>query len=577
MPQGPQNARLPAAPEAGPAETRSDARDAAPRWSFGQRLALVYGAVSLLIILCAAAFSARQASLLTARSEELAVAETRRLAERVGSTLARAAQGIATLAVAEPLARGAEGCGALLNAAHLTMDADVRHLFVTGPDGRVLCATLPGAAGRLADSPTLRTIQRTGRPANGLIGEAGLGLQGVIGVGHPLRRNGQPVGAVTAALSVEELRSTAAGEPAAIPGLRAWLLDAAGGSLSLLGPQGPIPALPEALHASFAAPEPVGAGRAAHGGTFFLKARVTDDLTLVATIPQHLLRAGAPLEVALPPLLLALILLLGMGALFWAVRRFVIAPIEAATRRLEAGEPLLPSGDGGPPGEVADLLRRLAVTRTGRDEAFALRDALLAEAQGRIRDHLALVATFLRLQERQLSDHAALQALRAAQGRILAIGTSYEMLEEGPGQLVPLEGMLGRFAHALAARDLTEGNATQIQMDLRPIEVRADVAVRTALIMNELVTNALRYAFIGRAPGTVRIALRSLAPADGAVQAGFTLLVTDNGAGMPDQPRRGLGMTVVDSLLRSIDARIERLPGPGTAFLVTWAGGGGEG
>jgi two-component sensor histidine kinase len=147
---------------------------------------------------------------------------------------------------------------------------------------------------------------------------------------------------------------------------------------------------------------------------------------------------------------------------------------------------------------------------------------------------------------------------------MVAIAMTYELLHDGPGQLVALDKMLGRFARALAARDMAEGNAAQVKADLAPIEVPADIAVKIGLVVNELATNALKYAFIGRGPGTVSIVLRP-AGADG-----FTLQVSDDGAGMSPEPRRGFGMTVVDSLLRGIDARSEQLPGPGTGFLITW-------
>jgi two-component sensor histidine kinase len=535
------------------------------RWTFSQRLAVVYGAVSLVILLCAGAFTWWQASLLAGRNEELAIAETRRIADRVGSALAEARQGVSVLAVSEPMSRGQEGCERLLNAAHLTMDAIVRHLFVVGADRRIACATLPSSVGSASASGVIGIAELTGRPVTGLIGESNLGLGQVIGVAHPMRREGRPDGVVGAAISVDEMRNLTAPHLPDITGLRVWLFDSAEASARLVGDGEPMPPPPAALHASFISPERPDMGIATDKGIFFIQARATDDLTVIATIPEQTLRAGAPLEVALPPLLLALVLLGGMGALFWSVQRFVVAPLEAATRRLEAPDGALPSTDAeGAASDVADLIRRLGATRATRDEAIRLRDMLLREAHHRIKNHLALVASFLRLQERQLSDHGALQALRAAQGRMVAIGMTYELLHDGPGNLVSLDQMLERFARALAARDMAEGNAAQVQVDLEPLEVPADIAVKIALVVNELATNALKYAFVGQAPGTVRIVLRH----QGA--EGFTLLVADDGAGMPGEFRRGLGMTVVDSLVRGIDARIERQDGPGTRFLITW-------
>ncbi|MBP0493682.1 sensor histidine kinase [Roseomonas indoligenes] len=561
MPEGLHIAHLPPAPaigaESGPAA----------RWTFSQRLALVYGAVSLVILLGAGAFTWWQAETLSARNEDLAIAETRRLAERVGSALEQARQGVSILAVADPMANGPGACSALLNAAHLTMEALVRHLFVVDAQHSVTCSTLPSMVGRQATQGVSRTAELTGRPVTGALVPSSFGAGQVIGVAHPIRRNGRHDAVVVAAVTVEGLREAIARYVPARDGLRVWLLDSAEASVGLVGTPDSLPVLPDALRASFNAPTPEDAGIAAAAGHVLIQARATDDLSLVASFPESAIRAGAPLEVALPPLLLALVLLAGMGALFWSVQRFVVAPLEAATRRLEAPDGTLPAeaADREAPSDVADLIRRLGATRATRDEAIHLRDLLLREAHHRIKNHLALVTSFLRLQERQLSDHAALQALRTAQGRMVAIGMTYELLHDGPGQRVALDTMLSRFARALEARDVTEGaTAARVETDLAALEVPADVAVKIALVVNELATNALKYAFAGRGPGTVRITLRP------AGEGGFTLRVADDGNGMPDELRRGLGMTVVDSLLRGIDATLEREPGPGTAFLITW-------
>ncbi|WP_458097552.1 sensor histidine kinase [Roseomonas sp. WA12] len=586
-----------------PAGTAQPAGSTAARWTFSQRLALVYGAVSLVILLGAGAFTAWQASLLTARNQELAVAETRRMADRVGASLAQARQGVAILATADPLSREPAECEALLNAAHLTMDAVVRHLFVVDAEGSITCTTLPPALGRRATSAVVRSAELTGRPITGALDQSTLGR--VIIVAQPMRRGGRHIGVVTAVVGVEDLGSLTATHMPGIAELRVWLLDSGGAAARLDGPDQPPPVLSDSLRAALASPE--NQGVAAEDDQFLIEARATDDLRLLASIPGQVLQAGAPLEIALPPILLAFVLLGGMGALFWSVQCFVVAPLEAATRRLEAPDGTVQAGEGAGSGgaDVADLIRRVGATRASRDEAIRLRDLLLREAHHRIKNHLTLVTSFLRLQERQLSDHAALQALRAAQGRMVAIGMTYELLHDGPGQFVALDQMLHRFSRALVARDMAEGNATCIETDLAPLEVPADIAVKIGLVVNELATNALKYAFIGLPPGTVRIVLRPADPsadpaaaapngagakadppprptgqpaapgtlpgtAPAPAQAGFTLRISDDGGGMAPSSRRGLGMTVVDSLLRGIDARIERLPGPGTTFLITW-------
>ena len=556
-------------------------------WTLRQRLALVYGAVALVILLGAGAFTWWQAEALSDRNTDLVLAETRRMADRVASALAQARQGTAVLAAADPLAAGPEGCAALVNAAHLRMEASVGHLFAVGPDRRVVSSTLPWTVGHPVSSLSVLTVELTGRGVTGALTGSAFGLGPVIEVADPIRREGPlagpgltAAGVVAATVSLDGLRSASTRLLPEIEGLRVWLLDASGSSASLVGPDAPLPALPDALHASYLAPRPIDAGMARGDGHLLVQARATDDLSLVASIPVGVVEVGNRLDIVLPPLLLAGVLLAGMGALFWSAQRFVVGPLEEATRRLEAAGDIPPPARAAESGaaDVADLIRRLGATRETREEAIRLRDTLLREAHHRIKNHLSLVASFLRLQERQLSDHAALQALRTAQERMVAIGMTYELLHDGAGQFVPLDQMLERFAHALAARDTSERAGNRVVTDLEALEVPADIAVKIALVVNELATNALKYAFSGASPsgaspgtprrGSVRIVRRRAGEA-----GGFLLHVADDGVGMEAAGRRGLGMTVVDTLIRSIDARIERLPGPGTSFVIAWGPG----
>ncbi|WP_426956369.1 sensor histidine kinase [Muricoccus radiodurans] len=544
--------------EDAPARTR-------PR-SLGQRLAFVYGCISLAILVGAGLYAWWQASTLAGRNEAIATTETQRLAERIGSVLAQTSQGIAVLAATAPLDRDPAACQAALDAAFLSMSAFVRNLLFVDTQRRITCGTQREAVGTIAsDSPLIRAAELTGRPVIGTLEPGPAGTGSLIGIGHPLRRDGRYAGSTTAVVTLADLREITRRFLPPIRDLRVWLQDSAGTNATLVGPESALPPLPDALLLSLSAPNPAGAGVAMVEGHLLVAARATEDLLLIAEVPESFVGAAAPLEVAIPPLLLAAVLLAGLAALFWAMQRFVFAPLESAMRRLESADAggMPEALDEQAPAEIAGLVRRLGAARATRDEAIRLRDLLLREAHHRIKNHLSLVISFLRLQERHLSDHAALQALRAAQGRMLAIGLTYELLHDGGGQTVSLDQMLTKFARALASRDLQEGRSTQMDTDLEPIEVPADIAVKIALVVNELATNSLKYAFVGRAPGRVHMTLRRAG-------SGFTLRVGDDGAGLPDGARRGLGMTVVDSLLRAIGAGFERVSGPGTAFLITW-------
>ncbi|MFC0409669.1 sensor histidine kinase [Roseomonas elaeocarpi] len=275
---------------------------------------------------------------------------------------------------------------------------------------------------------------------------------------------------------------------------------------------------------------------------------------------------------ALPALLSGTILLAGLAAAAVALRRLVFRPLQLAARRLEAPPPPHP-GDAAPaeaeeedaPGEIAELMQRLGAARATQDEALRLRDLLLRESHHRLKNHLTLLSSFLRLQERRVEDPAAVDALRAAQGRLMAIAATYDHVHEIGPEEVSLDGMLERLAQALPDR---EGSGGSVETALCPVSVPADTAVKLALVVNELATNALRH---GPAGGRVRITLRRDVATPDQPET-LVITVADEGPGVPADLRKGLGMTISDSLVRAVGARLARLEaGEGSGWEIRWS------
>jgi len=107
----------------------------------------------------------------------------------------------------------------------------------------------------------------------------------------------------------------------------------------------------------------------------------------------------------------------------------------------------------------------------------------------------------------------------------------------------------------------------RLAVEAEPLPLPTDQVVPLAIVVNELVTNALKYAFAGQAEGTLRIGLVR-------VGEGVELTVADDGAGLPEAalgPERGgsLGLMLVRTLCRQIGAvlSVER-PGRGTLFRI---------
>jgi two-component sensor histidine kinase len=127
----------------------------------------------------------------------------------------------------------------------------------------------------------------------------------------------------------------------------------------------------------------------------------------------------------------------------------------------------------------------------------------------------------------------------------------------------------GAYLHEFAEKlrkSMLAGTEIDLHCDAEHCTVDLDRAVPLGLIVNELVTNAIKYAFPNDGNGTITIAL-TCHPKE------FVVRIADNGRGMPAPDEatkgRGLGMKLVEGLRQQIGATIEAIDGPGTAFKIT--------
>ena len=150
-------------------------------------------------------------------------------------------------------------------------------------------------------------------------------------------------------------------------------------------------------------------------------------------------------------------------------------------------------------------------------------------------------------------------------GRIEAIQILYSLLsDQGPNETIDLGVYLSRVASTVLQAHAAEGIRLDLKVDVYPVSV--NVAMPTGLVVNELLTNALKHAFAGRAAGT--ITLHSLTDAEGC-----RIVIADDGVGLPEGtvwPKRGkLGSAIVQSLKENAKADMEIESKPDQGMRVT--------
>ncbi|MBW4330002.1 sensor histidine kinase [Stakelama sp. CBK3Z-3] len=203
---------------------------------------------------------------------------------------------------------------------------------------------------------------------------------------------------------------------------------------------------------------------------------------------------------------------------------------------------------------IAELFRAAARRATReRDRQIAERDLFLAEFDHRVKNNFAVVASLLDMQRRRAREPATADALGAALNRVDSIARAHRHLYRGDSgpTAVDMATYLGELCDALSKAQMLYG-AVHLECHSDTIRMPRDRAVSIGLIVNELVTNASKHAFSGRASGTIEVSLRS----EGA---GYVLTVADDGIGMPTGPVRtradgGLGQKLIEAFARQARA-----------------------
>ncbi|QIG81464.1 sensor histidine kinase [Stakelama tenebrarum] len=194
---------------------------------------------------------------------------------------------------------------------------------------------------------------------------------------------------------------------------------------------------------------------------------------------------------------------------------------------------------------VAELFRRAVRWAVAeRDREVAERDLFLEEFDHRVKNNFALVASLLDLQRRRADDPATAEALSRAQTRIESIARAHRHLYRGGASVdaVDMQVYLRELCAALSEALFLRATIT-LTCEADHVRMARDRAVSIGLVVNELVTNAAKHAFVGRDAGNIQVRFR-------AHGDGWLLEVADNGIGIPEEMQikgreGGLGQRLV--------------------------------
>jgi PAS domain S-box-containing protein len=221
---------------------------------------------------------------------------------------------------------------------------------------------------------------------------------------------------------------------------------------------------------------------------------------------------------------------------------------------IDAYSNLIEDEHGKPAFRLAALVDVGLHERAGNELQSQLRekDLLLRELQHRVKNNLQMITALIRLEARRAPSESSTAQFQRLAGRIDALSTLYHLLSDSAGQdQIDLGAYLSEVASTAMRTYAVDGIRLNMKVDAYPVTL--NVAMPAGLIVNELLTNALKHAFAGRDAGS--ITLHSLAD-----DRFCRVIVADDGVGFPsgvEWPRQGnLGALIVQSLRENANAEL---------------------
>jgi two-component sensor histidine kinase len=193
------------------------------------------------------------------------------------------------------------------------------------------------------------------------------------------------------------------------------------------------------------------------------------------------------------------------------------------------------------------------------------KDTQLLELQHRVKNNLQMITALIRIEARGIPDRSTGEGFDRLAGRIEALGLLYRALSDSVGAgVIDLGIYLSEIASAVMRAHAMEGTHLDLQVDTWLVSL--NVAMPLGLVVNELLTNALKHAFQGRHGGVISLHCTTTAA------GGCRVVVADDGVGLPPGytwPKAGkLSALIVKSLLQNATAQMDVKSEPGRGMQV---------
>jgi two-component sensor histidine kinase len=197
------------------------------------------------------------------------------------------------------------------------------------------------------------------------------------------------------------------------------------------------------------------------------------------------------------------------------------------------------------------LYRKMQTQNGIISKALNEKDILLREIHHRVKNNLQFISSLLGLQSEHISDQVALGALQEGQDRVQSMALIHQNLyQEDNLTGVDMQAYFIKLIRNLFDSYNVRKDQIKLKLEVEDVNLDVDSVIPIGLIVNELVSNALKYAFPDKRPGQITVRLQEI----GEI---LSLSVLDNGIGLTDDQQKSLGNSFGYRLIRVFSEQLQ--------------------
>lgn len=194
------------------------------------------------------------------------------------------------------------------------------------------------------------------------------------------------------------------------------------------------------------------------------------------------------------------------------------------------------------------------------------KNMMLKEIHHRVKNSLQVVSSLIRLQANEVDDERIGKMFEETQNRVLSIARLHEQMYNSENlKEINIKTHFTPLIKDLI-KDYNMGVKINLNIDLPDVEMSSKTLIPLGLIINEMISNSLKYAFVGKTEGVITIEIKPI----GAVM--FEMIIGDNGVGMPKdfdfENSTSLGTQLIHIFTEQLNGTIKRLEHEGTFFKI---------